>query len=167
MTTAHLRDAMHHHVWATLRLLEACRPLTDDQLASVVPGTYGSVLETLRHTIGADCWYLVRIAGAHEPIDEEAADVAGLLAEMERHGPAWSSLLDAGFDPDEMVVVTREDGSVASAPKGLRLAQVLHHGTDHRSQVCTALTTLGIEPPDIDVWAYGIDADRARLSPAP
>ena len=37
---------------------------------------------------------------------------------------------------------------------GIRLAQAIHHGTDHRSQVCTALTTLGIEPPAIDVWDY-------------
>ncbi len=40
-------------------------------------------------------------------------------------------------------------------PAGIRLAQVLHHGTDHRSQICTALTTLGHEPPEIDVWEYG------------
>jgi uncharacterized damage-inducible protein DinB len=31
---------------------------------------------------------------------------------------------------------------------------VVHHGTDHRSQVCTALTRLGVEPPEIDVWAW-------------
>jgi uncharacterized damage-inducible protein DinB len=37
---------------------------------------------------------------------------------------------------------------------------VLHHGTDHRSQVCTALTTLGVEPPAIDVWDYGVEAGR-------
>jgi uncharacterized damage-inducible protein DinB len=38
---------------------------------------------------------------------------------------------------------------------GIRLAQALHHGTDHRSQICTALTALGVEPPDIDLWAFG------------
>ena len=38
---------------------------------------------------------------------------------------------------------------------GIRLAQVLHHGSDHRSQICTALTILGYPPPEFDVWAYG------------
>ena len=38
---------------------------------------------------------------------------------------------------------------------GIRLAQVLHHGSDHRSQISTALTTLGHAPPEFDVWAYG------------
>lgn len=42
---------------------------------------------------------------------------------------------------------------------------MLHHGTDHRSQICTALTTLGIEPPEMDVWAFG--AARGRVSEVP
>ena len=52
------------------------------------------------------------------------------------------------------------DGSETHAPKGIRLAQVIHHGTDHRSQICTALTQLGVEPPEIDVWAYGVASGR-------
>jgi uncharacterized damage-inducible protein DinB len=55
----------------------------------------------------------------------------------------------------------RDDGSESHATAGIRLAQAIHHGTDHRSQVCTALTTLGIEPPAIDVWDYAW-VDRIR-----
>jgi uncharacterized damage-inducible protein DinB len=51
------------------------------------------------------------------------------------------------------------------APLGIRLAQALHHGTDHRSQVCTALTTLGIEPPAIDLWDYGALDGRVFTEP--
>ena len=155
-----LRDALGHHVWATLRLLAACEGLDAEKLATNVPGTYGSILETLRHTLGADCSYLRRLDGTHEPIDEERADVAALRAEMERHEAAWTAVLDVGIDADEIVVVERDDGSVARSAKGLRIAQVIHHGTDHRSQVCTALTTLGIEPPSIDVWKYGAAVGR-------
>ena len=55
----------------------------------------------------------------------------------------------------------REDGSETHAPLGIRLAQVVHHGTDHRSQICTVLTTLGIEPPPIDVWDFADHDGRA------
>lgn len=48
----------------------------------------------------------------------------------------------------------RDDGSESGAPLGVRLAQALHHGTDHRSQICTMLTVLGVTPPEIDVWDY-------------
>ena len=50
---------------------------------------------------------------------------------------------------------------------GIRLAQALHHGTDHRSQICTALTSLGVEPPSIDVWDYGETTGRVSEIPAP
>jgi uncharacterized damage-inducible protein DinB len=46
------------------------------------------------------------------------------------------------------------------------LAQALHHATDHRSQICTAPTTLGLEPPPIDVWVYGLRGGRSRDDPA-
>jgi len=45
---------------------------------------------------------------------------------------------------------------------GLRLAQVVHHGTDHRSQVCTALTSFGLTPPEIDLWSFGEATGRTR-----
>jgi uncharacterized damage-inducible protein DinB len=50
---------------------------------------------------------------------------------------------------------------------GIRLAQALHHGTDHRSQICTTLTTLGVEPPSIDVWDFGARDGRViEIPPA-
>ena len=82
-------------------------------------------------------------------------DLPELRATMERHGPAWSSVLAGALDPDTILVRHRDDGSETRAPMSIRLAQALHHGTDHRSQICTALTTLGMEPPFIDVWDYG------------
>jgi uncharacterized damage-inducible protein DinB len=48
----------------------------------------------------------------------------------------------------------------------IRLAQALHHGTDHRSQICTALTSLGVEPPFIDVWDYGEQMGTVTEDPA-
>jgi uncharacterized damage-inducible protein DinB len=50
----------------------------------------------------------------------------------------------------------------ATITMGFQLAGVLQHGTDHRSQVCTALTSLGVEPPQIDLWAYGEATGRTR-----
>ena len=86
---------------------------------------------------------------------------------MEGHGAAWSSLLAQDPDPDAVLERRRDDGSETHAPMGIRLAQVLHHGTDHRSHICTALTTLGVEPPFIDVWDFGVQDGRVvEIEPA-
>jgi len=156
-----MEDAFAHHVWATLRLIDVCTALSPQQLETAVPGTYGSILETQRHLVGADASYLLVSSGGRTPaIDEDHMDLAELRTVMEGHGAAWSQLLSEDPDPDAVIVRRRDDGSETHAPIGIRLAQALHHGTDHRSQICTALTTLGIEPPYIDVWDFGEQAGR-------
>ena len=70
MTTL-LDDAFAHHVWATLRLMDACSQLSDEQLQTSLPGTYGSILDTMRHLVGSDAGYLNRLSGGrHERIEE-------------------------------------------------------------------------------------------------
>ena len=157
-----MRDAFEHHVWATIRSIDACLPLDDEQIATIVPGTYGSIIETMRHMVGADSWYLFDLtADPARRIDEDRMNLRGLRTAMEANRAAWADLLASDTDPDRVVTeVDESDGFERDAPIGIRLAQALHHGTDHRSQICTALTTLGIEPPSIDVWDYGLDAGR-------
>jgi uncharacterized damage-inducible protein DinB len=79
---------------------------------------------------------------------------------MERNGEAWSAFLAQDSDANQSVKDLNEGGWERDASVGVRLAQALHHGTDHRSQICTALTTVGVEPPSIDVWAFGLDTGR-------
>lgn len=156
-----MEDAFGHHVWASVQLLDACLALDPEQLATGVPGTYGSILDTARHLVGSDSWYLFCMTDERTPrIDEDHMDLRELRAAMGADGAAWSSLLAQDLDPDAVVVRRHDDGSETRAPFGIRLAQALHHGTDHRSQICTALTTLGVEPPLIDVWDFGLQNGR-------
>jgi uncharacterized damage-inducible protein DinB len=150
-----LRDAYAHHVWASLRLIDACTALSSEQLETSPNGTYGSILDTVRHLVGSDRWYLLVLTEDGVPtIDEDHMDLAELRGAMEADGGYWSDFLDQELDPARVIVRKRNDGSETHAPLGIRLAQAVHHGTDHRSQVCTALTVLGIEPPAIDVWDF-------------
>jgi len=156
MSRSLLEDAFAHHVWATVRLVDACLALTQEQLGTAVPGTYGSILETARHLVGSDSSYLFATTGERSHlIEEDHMDLPELRAAMESHGAAWSGLLAQDLDPDAVNVRRHDDGSETHTTMGIRLAQALHHGTDHRSQICTALTTLGVEPPFIDVWDFG------------
>lgn len=163
MARSFLDDGFGHHAWATARLLEACAGLTDAQLASAVPGTYGSILDTLRHLVESDSWYLHRLSDERLPaVDCEQMGLDELRATAERNAAEWPGVLEP-LDPDAVIAVRDDDGSEFHAAVGIRVAQVLHHGTDHRSQVCTALTALGNEPPDIDVWSYGEAVGRVTV----
>lgn len=167
MTRSPIEDALAHHVWATLLIIDTCAKLSPEQLETTVPGTYGSIIDTVRHTVGADSWYLFRLSGQRHPtIDENGMDLADLRKAMGDIGQGWLDVLGQPLDPDEIVVAVGQDGSETHATKGMRVAQVLHHGTDHRSQVCTALTALGMEPPEVDAWAWGQQTGRVTEVPA-
>jgi uncharacterized damage-inducible protein DinB len=154
-------DAFAHHLWATLRLIDACLPLTAEQLATSVPGTYGSIIQTLRHLVDGDAFYLYGLTGDRtHGIDTEHMDLRELRSAIKTNGVAWSQLLAQHPDPDAITLEQDDDGFERRATMGIRFAQALHHGTDHRSQICTALTNLGVEPPIIDVWEFGKETGR-------
>ena len=60
--------------------------------------------------------------------------------------------IDVGSDDDEKYEVE----------SGVILIQAFHHSTEHRSQICTVLTSLGIEPPELSSWDWGLATDRMR-----
>src|SRR3972149_3975832 len=113
MSRSLLADAFGHHAWATLRLIDTCLSLGPEQLGKGVPGTYGSILETMRHLVGADVSYLFALTGGRSPlIDEDQMDLPELRTAMEANGAAWSSfLLAQDLDPDVVVVRHRADGT--------------------------------------------------------
>lgn len=161
MTTL-LDDAISHHIWATERIIDTCARLSEEQLATPVAGTYGPIIDTLRHLVSTDAWYLTFFFDAPQRLGEGARpDLAELRNVIGENGRDWAELL--AREPDgEADTVEDGDGWRFHAPTGFRLAQVVQHGTDHRSQICTALTSLGVEPPAIDLWAYGEATGRTR-----
>jgi uncharacterized damage-inducible protein DinB len=166
MTASLLDDAMAHHIWATETLIDACAELDREALSTPAAGTYGSILDTLRHLVDSDCFYLTFFRDEPPRVEEDAElDLAELRSVITANGRDWMALLARGLD-GEADTVEQGDGWTFHAPTGFRLAQVVHHGTDHRSQICTALTSLGLEPPEIDLWAYGEATGRTRAESA-
>ncbi len=162
MTASLLDDAMAHHVWATERLIDACKDLTTEQLSTPAPGKYGSIIDTFRHLVSTDCWYLTFFRDEPQRIEEGSeAGLDELRSAITSNGQDWTELVAGGLD-GEADVVEHGDGWNFHSPAGFRLAQVIQHGTDHRSQICTALTSFGVEPPGIDLWAYGEATGRTR-----
>lgn len=162
MTTSLLGDAFAHHIWATESLLDECAALSPDQLSSPRPGTFGSISETLRHLVSTDSWYLTFFREWPVPADDWVEASSGELRSLiTANGVAWMEMLAGDLDA-ETDIVEHGDGWDFHSPLGFRLAQVIQHGTDHRSQVCTALTGLGLTPPELDLWRFGEVTGRTR-----
>ena len=78
-----LHDLARHNAWATGQVLAFCRGLDGSTLGATVPGTYGTIIETLRHMINAEASYLFRLTGAWpaHPWRGDAAVGLDVLAE--------------------------------------------------------------------------------------
>lgn len=168
MSRSLLHDAFAHHVWATLRLIDACIALSPAQVGVAVPATDRSIIDTMRHIVASDSFELFVASGERHPyVRAEQKGLDELRAAMESVGVGWARLLDEGVDADAMSrEVDPDDGFRRDAPMGIRLAQALHHGNDHRSQICLALTTLGVRPPAVDAFTFGLEDGRLVEVPA-
>ena len=63
-----LHDPVRHNSWATRQILEFCRGRGEQTLNATVPGTYGTIIATLRHIIYCEMDFLDRLLG-REPSD--------------------------------------------------------------------------------------------------
>jgi uncharacterized damage-inducible protein DinB len=155
-------DLYRQNEWATLRLLDVCRPLTDEQLDATVAGTYGSIRATLVHLVGGEPSYVTRLGGVYDgPVFVRGGGFPGFDALEEatrRSAVALIALARAALA--ESFTWTSQDGEVIDAE--VVLVQALNHATEHRAHVCTILTTLGVEPPELDGWNWGVATGRIR-----
>src|SRR5438477_12930653 len=126
---------MRHGVWANEKLLDRCRALTDEQLELTVPGTYGTIRNTLAHIVASEEGYLVRLLGSllHEPpvreqdlatLDVIAAHVAHVTSAVERLFAKGSP------DPDRVIVhapLPRAGVAPFERAAGVPAAQFVYH----------------------------------------
>lgn len=154
-----LSEAFQHHTWATEQLIRHLRTLPESALSATTTGVYGEVLATLSHLISADSRYLRYLEGTPLPPRTEPDRTASLdeLADQLRdQAVGWRVLLSRIGEVDA-TIPARGDRPELPHATNLLVAQALHHGDDHRTQICTVLSANGYEAPDLDVWSYWMD----------
>jgi uncharacterized damage-inducible protein DinB len=148
--------------WANLQLLELCGGLTDEQLDATAVGTFGSIRDTLRHILAAEAGYAYRLGGdeSRRIKPEDPWPGFDALADTARYTAA-QFLSAAGSLTDDPIRVGSDDDLWDVEPAVL-LVQAFHHSTEHRAQVFSILTVLGIEPPELSAWEWAVADDRMR-----
>ncbi len=167
-----IADLYRQNEWANLRLIDVCRGLSDDQLDATAVGAYGSIRRTLMHIAFGEVNSVTLLGAtpAHSVTREQPwvgfdalaqvvrATAAGLVERARAVGGTTLVLPDDRGDPDRAYEI---DANVL-------LIQAINHSTEHRSQVCTVLTTLGVLPREsggetiVDAWTWAEADGRAR-----
>lgn len=148
-------DLFRHNTWANLKLLEVCEGLSDEQLDASVPGTYGSIRDTLLHIVRAEVNYVSRVTGQlpGEPLKRGQFPGIGVLKQAARWSGEELLKLALNAGPTDIVEEHGQGEHIRYKLTGL-LTQAINHATEHRAQVVTILTQQGVEPPELSGWAY-------------
>jgi len=152
-----LVELFKHNTWANLRLIDACAGLAGEHLDAAVPGTFGCIRDTLTHLVAAQGRYLSLLTGEPQANPLRRGDGFSGFADLRERALRTSEELAAvaaRAEPGRMVLVDWQ-GQQEPVNSSTLLIQAINHATEHRAHVATIMGSRGIEPPEMDGWAYG------------
>ena len=155
--SGHILDKLfEHNNWANDKIIQACLALTDEQLdAEPTSATKGSIRRTLLHLVSGQRGYLRLLT---LPVEERRAPLPDLtFGEVQGSASASGEALLA-LARDEASLLTmgrREETEGWFVEPWVLMVQIINHATEHREQIKSMLTFLGLTPPSIDGWDYG------------
>jgi uncharacterized damage-inducible protein DinB len=156
-----LREAFRHGAWATKTLMATCRHLSIEQLMRPARG-FGSILATLNHVILSDAGYAAILTGvrpAWAADGNETDDLDQLEARADETARLWERILGEPVDAERLLML---DAGEYECYAGVVVSQALHHAIAHREQIRAGVAALGVQPPDLQPWAYAVETGRAH-----
>ena len=153
MTENFLEKLFEHNNWANLRIIEVCSALSNEQLdAQPQSVTKGTIRRTLVHLVSSQQSYLRTLTlPLEERLDSPTVAFAELQESASKSGEGLLALARAQ-EPLRTPLQTRDGYFVEP---WVLMVQIINHATEHREQIKSMLTALGMVAPDIDGWGYG------------
>ena len=154
-----LREQFSYNRWANLRLLDACEPLSRDDLVRELGGSFPSVWLTLTHLYAAENTWLARWQGTPTGRKPELDGVETVKRLREKWDDVWRQqceLLDTVTDADvrRVISVVLMSGKRLDQQLGATMRHCVNHATYHRGQVTNFLRMLGATTTPLDLVLY-------------
>ena len=149
-----LEKLFEHNNWANHQIIQACSALSDEQLdAEPQSATKGSIRRTLVHLVSSQQGYLRTLTmPLEERLDAVTVEFAMLPESASKSGEGILTLARREQKPFKSQLQTRDGYLVES---WVLMVQIINHASEHREQINSMLTALGVTPPDLDGWSYG------------
>lgn len=148
-----LVELIRYNQWANEQVLTICIGLDKEKVSTPIPGAYGSIHRTLGHMLYAEADYIGRITGAQPqpPFKwEEGPSLEQLRDFAAQVGQAFLEVVER-TEPTQMVH-EEENGLFIDYQARQLFMQLVIHGIEHRTNVTTHLTMLGVALPELDGW---------------
>jgi len=154
MTENFLEKLFEHNNWANQQIIQACSALSDEQLdAEPQSATKGSIRRTLLHLVNSQRGYLALLTLPVEARLQAAPAITDLKESARVSGEGLLTLAREESSKPLKTQLQTTDGYYVEP--WVIMVQVINHATEHREQIKSMLSALGVTPPDIDGWDYG------------
>jgi uncharacterized damage-inducible protein DinB len=162
MTVKDLETLFDYGYWANRKLFEAMSGLTDEQFTQTLPGSEGSIRNTMVHVLSAEWGWVDRCGGPRRGARLDPADyptAATLVETWTQVESAVREFLATLRDEDLARDVEFAIGGTEkrSMPLGELMHHAANHGVHHRGQVALRLRLLGYAPRDFDLLFYYVE----------
>ncbi len=154
-----IRTMYAYATWANNRVLDAAADLPPEELAAARTGGFGSIRDTLVHTMSAQRNWLARCreGASVTPFDPalfpDIAAIRAAWADLDRETEAFVT----GLSDDDLARVIPYQNSTGQRyahPLWQMLMHQTNHAMQHRSEVAMALTEMGHSPGWIDFVVF-------------
>lgn len=154
MAATMIEKIFEHNNWANDQIIQACLKLSDEQLdAEPHSATKGTIRLTLLHLVASQRGYLSLLTLPVEARSTIPPEFAELQESARLSGDGLLALTKG--DPGNRMPDRLQTRDGYSVEPWVVLVQAINHATEHREQIKSMLSALGVTPPDIDGWDYG------------
>jgi uncharacterized damage-inducible protein DinB len=162
MTIA-LDRLLAHMAWANQKTIEHLQTLPEDSLKAFATNPEWFVGEIVYHIVDSADHYAFRISGKPaltqpgDPCIDEVKVIADLARLKEQAAKVDAMLLECVKLEDIQLEFVNAEGELVKRWRSTILSQAIHHATEHRAQIASALEAKGFTPvnlDDLDLWSY-------------
>ena len=159
--TITLERLLKHMAWANQQTIRHLMSLPEEALQSFATNPEWKAAEIIRHIVESGNFYVYRLTGSFaaekfavgfQPASHE--DLQLLLAKAELVDKA---LLECESLEDIQMEFVTNAGKQVKRWRSTILSQSIHHATEHRAQLASALEAKGFTPVDLDeldLWSF-------------
>ena len=155
-----------HMAWANQKTISHLQTLPQESLASFATNSEWHVAEIIHHIVDSGDHYVFLISGipALTKLGEAGIENVKVIADLARIKEQAvivdKALLECVKLDDIQIEFKNYSGNMVKRWRSTILSQAIHHATEHRAQLASALEAKGFQPVDLDeldLWAFEIE----------
>ena len=155
---------LRHMAWANQETIKHLQTLPVESLKAYAKNPEWFVAEIAHHIVDSADHYAFEITGKPaitQPGDPCIADIEKIsdLARLAEQAAIADAHLISAADLDDVWLDLESDGRKFQRLRSTVLSQAIHHATEHRTHIASALEAKGFEPiflDDISLWDYEV-----------